>query len=323
MAETRIGVLRGGPSTEYDVSLKTGASVLRHLPDGYRGLDILLAKDGVWHMAGVPSRPEDVFRQVDVIFNALHGEYGEDGKVQQLFEQHRVPYTGSGPLGSALGMNKVLAKDVFKNAGLRTPAFVVADIRRADTEALVRDIYRRLSPPWVLKPISGGSSIGVTIARLPSDLFHQLEKKFLSGEPRVLVEELVFGREATCGVIDDFRGERNYALPPVEILPKSDRMFFDCASKYDGTTQEVCPGNFSPEEKRAIMAAAVAAHRALGLSHYSRADFIVTKRGPYILEVNTLPGLTEQSLLPKSLSAVGAGYPDFLAHLITRALART
>ncbi len=322
MSTIRVGVLRGGPSDEYDVSLKTGASVLKNLPEKYKPVDILLSKERVWHANGIPQTAAQVFRSVEVVFNALHGAYGEDGKIQQLFEAHDVRYTGSGPLGSALGMNKIMAQDVYRNAGLRATQHFVADVRHHEPEALSRMIARRLSPPWVVKPPSGGSSIGIEIARIPSALVYYLEKLFLSGETKVLVEQMIFGREATCGVIEDFRGHRYYALPPVEIIPPAGRSFFDYQSKYDGNTREIVPGNFSTEERAAIRDAAIRAHRALGLRHYSRSDFIVTKQGPYILETNTLPGLTNESLFPKSLAAVGATYPDFLDHMITLALNR-
>ena len=122
MSSIRVGVLRGGPSFEHNISLKTGESVLRNLPEDYSAKDIFISKEGEWHLDGKPAHHDRIFRQIDVVFNALHGEYGEDGKVQQLLEAYGVPYTGSGVLASSLGMNKILARQAFKSAGLKTPA---------------------------------------------------------------------------------------------------------------------------------------------------------------------------------------------------------
>ena len=316
----RVGVLRGGPSPEYDVSLKTGNAILKNLPEHSDPVDILISKDGVWHESGVERSPSNILHRVDLCINGMHGAYGEDGEVQRLLENFKVPYTGSGALASALAMNKIAAKKIYKNHSLKTPFSVNLDSEDLSRKK-IREIYEKLPSPFVVKPSSAGSSIGVyVVSSLP-----ELEEAVIaaaSHSPRVLVEEFIKGKEATCGVIDGFRNTEHYSLLPIEIRHKRD--FFDYKAKYsDDETEEICPGNFSPEESALIKQMAIDAHRALGLRHYSRSDFIVhPRRGIYILETNTLPGLTEKSLIPKSLEAIGSNIKEFLAHLIDKALGR-
>ena len=316
----RVGVLRGGLSPEFDVSIKTGASVLKNLPAQYRAHDILLAKDGGWHLDGMPMADTRIFDTVDVIFNALHGVYGEDGKVQRYLDSHGVRYTGSGAVASALGMNKIRAKEIVTKAGIKTSPWVVCDIETHDPDVLAHMVYKKFAPPWVVKDPFGGSSIGVHIVKTRDELLYIIEKMFLGGMSCVLVEEYVNGREATCGVIDNFRNTRQYVLPVVEIVPPKERTFFDYECKYDGSTHEICPARFTSEQKRAIEDATACAYQALGCRHYARVDFILTPQGPIFLEINTLPGLTEQSILPKAVQAIGSSYGDFLSHLIQLAL---
>ena len=320
MNKIRIGVLRGGPSSEYEVSLKTGSSVLKNLPDKYHPIDIFIDKGGVWHIHGIPNEPHEIFQKVDAVFNALHGEYGEDGKVQKILDTFSIPYTGSKTLPSAVGMNKALAKNVFKSHGIKTPYHRVESKSEDIAEIAIR-LFKTFPMPAVVKPVASGSSVGVSIAYDFQELKDALSKAFEYSDT-ALVEEYIKGREATCGVVDNFRGRDIYSLLPIEIIKPEKSEFFDYDAKYCGGSQEICPGNFSQKEKEAIQELAVAAHKALGLRHYSRSDFIVSpRRGIYILEVNTLPGLTDESLLPKSLNAVGCSLPDFLDHLITLALA--
>ena len=322
-SKIKVGVLRGGPSSEYEVSLKTGASVLRNVPDEkYSPVDVFISKDGEWHVGGLVREPHEALRQVDVVFNALHGEYGEDGKVEHLLETFNVPFTGSGKVASALAMNKLLTKKQLEFQGIKMPRHVV--VRKSDgiTES-VGKIFRKISPPYVVKPIALGSSVGVSIARTVPDLEPAL-RSTLSVSREALVEEFIFGREATCGVIEGFRGEELYSLFPIEIIPPEKNKFYDYEAKYlSNDTGYKIPGGFTDEEKEQIQSVAALAHRELGLRHYSRSDFIVhPKRGVFFLEVNTLPGLTDHSLIPKSLVAAGSGLPEFLDHVLTLALER-
>ncbi len=322
---TRVAVLRGGPSSEYDVSLKTGAGVLSALAlpiDGqgvkYKTKDILITKDGMWHMDGLPTTPEGVSRNADVAFIALHGEYGEDGQVQRILDKFKIPYTGSEPWPSSVALNKALTKDHFKKNGIRTPHGLLVK-KSDDIEVVTAKIFTKISPPWFIKPNNGGSSIGAGLCKNREQLTFALKEAFKFSD-HVLVEEAISGREATCGVIDDFRDKKYYPLFPIEIIKPKVRDFFDYESKYDGSTQEICPGNFTQQEKEIMQNAAVKIHKSLGLRHYSRADFIVSPRGIYALEVNTLPGLTSESLFPKAMAAVGCSYGGFLDHLISLTL---
>ena len=319
MLKKKVGVLRGGPSSEYEVSLKTGKSVMDSLVDRYEVLDIFIDKEGIWHYLGAPITPEKVFKKVDVIFNALHGAYGEDGTVQKLLDTFGVPYTGSTALASALGMNKVLSKKIFVNNEIKTPLHKTISKKDNVAEEVIK-LFKTFPMPVVVKPVNGGSSVGTAIAKTMVELELAVNDA-LKYSDTALIEEFIAGKEATCGVVDNFRNEKIYALLPVEIRKPDASAFFDYNAKYSGQSQEICPGNFTEVEKRMVQQMAQEAHRALGLRHYSRSDFIIhPKRGVYILETNTLPGLTGESLMPKSLAAIGCSLPDFLDHLIKLAL---
>lgn len=321
MLKTRVGVLRGGPSTEFDVSLKTGQAVLTHLPkDRYDVRDILIDKNGVWHQRGMPVTPDRIFPHVDVLFNALHGGYGEDGQVQDLLETHGVRYTGSDRLGSRLGMRKHLAKNFLRSTGLRfAPHRVVT--RDEYSDEIAREIFQSFPLPVVVKPASGGSSICTVLAGSYNDLTHAILSVFTIDDT-ALIEGYVRGREATVAVIDGYRGEELYVLPPIEIIPGKSS-FFDYDEKYAGHAREVCPARFPRDITDELIHSARTVHRTFGLRDYSRSDFIVSREGVFFLEVNTLPGLTPASLVPKALEAVGSNLPEFLEHVVGRAFVRT
>ncbi len=318
---TVVGVLRGGPSREHEVSLKTGAAMLANLPEErYSPRDIYIDRQGVWHDRGRPTPPERILRQIDVALIGLHGEYGEDGGVQKLLERFGVPYTGADSFGSYLAMHKLMAKQRAEEAGLLTPEFrYIEDVK--DIEAGAQDIIRSLHQPVVVKPAMWGSSVGVSIVGGYAPVLAAIKKLFADGAQSVVIEELIRGKEATAGVVEGLRGEALYALPPIEILPPEDD-FFSYDAKYSGVTREICPGNFSRVVTEELQRAAKIMHRTLGLRHYSRSDFIVAPKGVYYLETNTLPGLTTESLMPKSLAAVGVKFSDFLSHLVNLALGR-
>lgn len=316
--QTRIGVLRGGPSPEYEVSLNTGKTILNNLPEEFEPVDIFISREGLWHEKGVTKSPGNILRRVDAVLNGLHGAYGEDGTVQKVLDSFQIPYSGSLAMPSRLAMNKMLAKKIYQKYGLKTPHSIHIPFENLSRSA-IHDAFHHTLAPFVVKPSSAGSSIGVYIvSTLP-----ELEEAVIAAaqhSPGVLIEEYIPGKEATCGVIDDFRDTSHYSLLPIEIRHRSN--FFDYNSKYskDGA-EEICPGNFSESEAKLIQEMAVNAHRALGLRHYSRSDFIVhPKRGIYILETNTLPGLTETSSIPKSLAAVGSNIKEFISHLLHKTL---
>jgi len=319
MTKTKVGVLRGGPSSEYEVSLNTGESVLSSLnPEKYQGVDIFLDRQGVWHVGGIPKAPKQALAGIDVVWNALHGEYGEDGKVQKILEDFGVPYTGSKVIPSAIAINKEMTKKSLANAGIKLAHHTV--IRRTDPLAdNPYELFKIISIPAVIKPNGAGSSVGISIVKAFSDLPPALVRAFAVDDV-IIIEEYVSGREATCGVVEHFRGQNIYALPTIEIVPPV-KSFFDYDAKYGGGSQEICPSNFPDDVKKEIERLAILVHRTLGLSHYSRSDFIVhPKRGIYFLEVNTLPGLTKESLIPKAVRAVGSSLPEFLDHIITIAI---
>ncbi len=318
MARTRVAVLRGGPSEEFDVSLKTGTGVLSALDQNrYEPLDIVITKAGEWLLRGMVRDPRDILHQADVAFIALHGAYGEDGQVQRLLDSCGIRYTGSRALPSALAMHKVLTKDHLIPHGIKMAKhmLVTRDVRD-HLHGVVEAITSLFGPRYIVKPVTGGSSVGAMFAESPLMLEHAL-RTALGVYEQVVVEEYIEGKEATCGVIEGFRDHDLYALPPIEIARSTPVWSYE--AKYDGSVEEICPGRFSFDDKKEIEETALMIHRTLGLSHYSRTDFIVAHDGIYFLEVNTLPGLTPTSLFPKALEAVGCTYPEFIEHLIVLA----
>lgn len=316
----RIGVIRGGPSAEHEVSLETGASVLAailaNLEDKYEPIDILIDKEGRWHIDGAEIAPEEAIRRFDFAWNALHGTYGEDGKIQSFFEAHGVPHSGSGSLASAIGMNKSLTKKILRDAGIKSPYWkeLLSEEVRQDASKAADILFTTFLFPAVIKPAQNGSSVGVSIVREKKDIAPALQEAAKHGDV-ILIEEYIPGAEATCGVIEGFRGEDLYALPPIEIRPKGD--FFDYKAKYQGHSEEIVPARFPQETNKAIEELARAVHRTLGLNDYSRTDFIVhPRRGIYVLETNTLPGMTKESLIPKALRAVGSDIHELVDHII-------
>jgi D-alanine-D-alanine ligase len=258
--------------------------------------------------AGVP--------RIDVAFPALHGPYGEDGTIQGLLEVLGVPYVGSGTLASALAMDKTMAKKVFAADGI--PLARGFEVRRADFASDPEGTVDRVAAllPVVVKPVHQGSSIGIGMASRREELERVLRDAF-AFDPRVLVEERIVGTELTAAVI----GNRELqALPLVEIVAK--RAFFDYEAKYDpAASDEICPARVSPETTREAQEIAMRAHRALGCRGLSRTDLIATAdRGLFVLELNTLPGMTVNSLLPKAARAAGIPFADLLDRLVRLAL---
>lgn len=319
--QTIVGVLRGGPSREHEVSLQSGAAILANLPEErFLVRDFYIDREGQWHDRGRETTPERVLRQVDVVLNGLHGEYGEDGEVQKTLELFGVPYAGSESFGSYLAMHKLMSKMRAQEAGLLTPEFRHIE-HVEDSERVAHDVTRSFHQPVVVKPVGWGSSVGVSIVGGYAPVLSAILQLFAEGARSVLVEELVRGREATLGIVEGLRGEELYALPAVEITPPADD-FYSYDAKYSGATRHACPGNFSRVEAEELQRLARVMHRTLGLRHYSRSDFIVAPSGIYYLETNTLPGLTKESNLPIALAAVGVSLTEFFVHLIDLALGR-
>ena len=296
----KIGVLMGGLSAEREVSLKSGAAVHKALlARGYHTVAIDVGRD----LAEVLKR-----EGIETAFIALHGRYGEDGCVQGLLELVQIPYTGSGVLASALAMHKLYSKQAFAAAGILTAPFRC--YRLGETVTL-SDLPFGL--PLVVKPVQEGSSVGVSIVKEEKFLAVALAEAFLHDD-EILVEQYIKGQEVQVGILDD------YPIGAIEIVPKNE--FYDFESKYtDGMAEHIFPARLESALYEKAQAIGLSAHRALGCRGYSRVDLLVTGTGDcYVLEVNTLPGMTALSLLPE-IAAKGAGlaFEELVSRIIESA----
>jgi D-alanine-D-alanine ligase len=347
----KIVVLGGGVSTERHVSLVTGTSVCRALrslghqaifvdlfmgledydgaleaafdaPDGFIGQVAIektapdLEKVRAARRDKGPSRIGknvlELCKLADCVFLGLHGADGEDGKIQAALDLLGVPYTGSDPLSSAMAMDKAVAKRIMESAGIRTPKW--RELRY--TEADIPRLTRELPVPCAVKVVNGGSSLGVALP----DTREELEKalwELLPYRSRVIVEEKIRGREITQPILD------GRYLNAIEIVPP-EGCYFDYVAKYQSGAegaQEICPARITEAEQKAIGEAALQFHRALGLSVYSRVDFILDEAGqPWCLEVNTLPGMTPNSLIPRAAAAEGLSYAQLCEKIVLLSL---
>ncbi len=317
MNSINVAILRGGTSLEHEISLKSGMNVLQKFPrDTFTVRDIYIDKAGVWHERGMATTPARVLPTTDVALILLHGSPSDESSIQHVLEQYGVPYSGADTHHAHLAKHKVLAKEHARSIGLKTAKYqFIENEGEADTK--IREAVRSFIQPVVVKAVSGGSSIGTTLASGFSDVHKAVTGLFESGAHGVLVEEYIKGREASVGVVEGIRGSALYTLPVVEITPHGDGIFsYD--AKYSGKSSEVCPGNFTEAEKAELGESARKMHTSLNQHHYSRTDFIVTPRGIYFLEINTAGdvGLTRESLLPRALGAVGIGMEEFLLHIV-------
>ncbi|MHB8651575.1 MAG: D-alanine--D-alanine ligase family protein [Minisyncoccota bacterium] len=312
----RVGVVRGGTSDEYDVSLKTGGAVLASLAErGYPFRDILITKDGTWHSDGAPTTPGRVAQTVDVVWNALHGHFGEDGKIQQIFETHRIPYTGSSSFVSAMGLHKGHARVLLHEAGMHIPRGTTV-FRDERPHAAAQRVLALFHPPYIVKPIAGGSSIGVAIAESTSDLMVALEKIHHT-HGTALVEERLAGDEVIVGAVASRDGTWNI-LRPFKVAVSEHLGFFTYQEKSSTASFTLIEDTAEGERVASLMRQAL---HALGARHYATADFIATPRGVYILEVNTQPGLAAHGAFSRMLAACDTTFDDFVAHTIELALA--
>ena len=297
----RIGVLMGGLSSEREVSLKTGEAVLAALRDrGHEAIPIY-----VDHDVDVALRQE----RIEVAFIALHGRWGEDGCIQGLLETLGIPYTGSDVLASALAMHKGKAKELFRLHNLPTPAYYT--LTTADAHD-IPGVHGDFGFPCVVKPIREGSSVGVTICKTADELVPAVERA-LCFDDEVLVERFITGKEISVAVLED------RALGAVEIAPRSG--FYDYGNKYTrGATDYFVPPRLSPERYRGVLAQALRAHMALDCRGATRVDMIVSDSGnEFVLEVNTVPGLTPTSLLPKIADTAGISFGELCEMMLAGA----
>lgn len=340
-----IVVLAGGLSTERDVSFKTGSMVASALKEnghrvimidvfmGYKDAeedlgDVFAKADTIGISAGnIPEEAPDlakvkasrkdqsecffgpnviqICRKADIVFMALHGENGENGKVQAAFDLFGIKYTGSDYLSSAIAMNKGKAKEFFRAAGIPTPKGI--SLQKEDRKDDPKELGIEL--PCVVKPCAGGSSIGVTIANTPDEFKKALDDAF-RWEDELVIEEYVQGREFSVGVIE------GKALPIIEIAPIAG--FYDYKNKYKaGSTVETCPAELSDETTKQMQKYAEMVAEVIGLDTYSRSDFLLKEDGSmYCLEANTLPGMTPTSLLPQEAAVIGMNFNQLCEHLI-------
>ena len=248
MQRIKLAVLRGGPGVESEVSMKSGKNVLEKLSDKYIPIDVFVAKDKSWYVDVVAIAPEKLFKNVDVVFNAMHGEYGEDGKVQQLMDKFGVKYTGSKALASALGMNKILAKEIFTKAGLKTPVYKAIK-KDDDLNGIEQKIFKTCPMPAIVKPGGSGSSIGVSVVKNIKEILPAIENAFKYCDV-VIVEEFIKGKEITCGVVENFRNEAFYLLLPLEIATPKEFEFFGYDAKYSDCKTDICIAKLSEKEKK-------------------------------------------------------------------------
>lgn len=342
----KILVLCGGVSPERDVSLSTGAQVAKALRE--KGHNVALVDSAsdingsisALFMNGSDGAPAhigdtapdieallerreyfgrgvlDACREADIVFTAMHGGAGEDGTLQAAFDLMGIKYTGSSSKGCAYSMDKTVAKRIMAPVeGVNMPSGVT--LIRYDFEGneveYAHNVLEKVGLPMVIKPACGGSSVGVSIVRKEEELLPAIELA-LHYEPKAVAESYIKGREFSVGVL----GGR--ALPVIEIKPKSG--FYDYKNKYQsGCTDEICPADIPEEASERMKAAAVKVHEELGLSAYSRTDFIMTEDGRcFALEANTLPGMTPMSLLPQEAAAVGIGFPELCQIIIEESL---
>jgi len=298
-----VALLSGGISSERGVSIKSGDQVFQFLDkEKYHVLRYDPGTD-------IPKLISDASR-IDIALIMLHGPYGEDGTVQGLLDLLNIPYQCSGVLGSAVAMNKLVSKHLYEQAGIPVPAYLAL---AAHDKIDMEDCFRRLGTPLVVKPVCGGSSIGTTIVGSPDELADAVASAF-AHDDNILMETFIRGMEITGAVIGNSDIE---ALPLVEIVPSSDHGFFDYSAKYDDVeTNEICPARLPADVTETAQELAVRAHRALFCKGYSRTDMIVKDGVVYVLETNTIPGMTTASLLPRAAEKAGMTFPMLLDRLI-------
>jgi len=307
MKKLTIALLSGGISSERDVSIASGNQVYEALDsDKYEVIRYDPKTD-------LPKLIADA-ANIDVALIILHGPYGEDGTVQGLLDLLNIPYQGSGVLGSAIGMNKLVSKQLYKDAGLPVaPSLTFNSIGMVNTP----EVVDKLGLPLVVKPVTSGSSIGLSIVKTEDSLSAALEKAFTE-DHEIIIEAYIKGIELTGGVIGN---DELQALPIVEIIPGEEFEFFDYTAKYTpGASEEICPARIDEVMTAKAQTYAKTAHRALCCKGYSRTDMILADGEIYVLETNTIPGMTPTSLLPQAAGVAGISFSQLLDQLIELSL---
>lgn len=290
MKGKRVGVIMGGVSSEREVSLRSGKAILEALRSkGINAIPLEVGEDLVQKVLEA---------KIDVAFLALHGRLGEDGTVQGLLELLRIPYTGSGVLASALAMNKIKAKEIFLHHQIPTPEFIVWH----------EGAQPPFPPPWVVKPASEGSTIGVSVVRDEEELGRAVQEA-RRYDHQILIEKFIEGKELTVGILD------GSPLEVIEIVPK--KGIYDYGAKYTpGMTDYLVPAPLPTEVRREVQGWALKAYEALGCSGCARVDLLLDEQGVWITEVNTLPGMTSTSLVPKAAASEGISFPELVMRIL-------
>jgi D-alanine-D-alanine ligase len=302
-----VALLSGGISTERKVSIKSGNQVFKALDKSKYDI---LRYDPKTDIARLIADAANI----DVALIILHGNYGEDGTVQGMLDLLKIPYQGSGTLGSSVAMNKLASKRLYEHACIPVPAYLSFQSSDAINP---NECIEKLGLPMVVKPVTGGSSIGMTIAKTRRTLTSAIKKAFLYGDT-ILIEEYIKGTEITGGVIGNHTME---SLPIVEIVPSRKHAFFDYEAKYlKGESLEICPARISQDIARKAKDLAVKSHRALFCNGYSRTDMMIRGEDIFVLETNTIPGMTPVSLLPLAAKTAGMNFTQLLDRLIELAL---
>jgi len=307
----RVALVMGGKSNEREVSLASGKEVLAHIDKNRFEVSIYDPATDLGQLV-------DNAGKLDLAFLCLHGRYGEDGTIQGLCEMVGLPYTGSGVLASAMAMDKEIAKRIFRDAGLPVaPDLVVRKESVNDLQATAKMALFSLGNPVVVKPLCSGSSVGLSIVDSEEQLSQALAQAF-EIDGAVMLEKYLPGKELTCAVVGN---NSLKALPPIEIIPAHGHRFFDYAAKYEpGQAQEICPAEVHKELLDEVQRLSISAHTTLGCRGMSRTDLIFSFGNTYILETNTIPGMTSGSLLPKMARAYGLSFGGFISYIIDLAL---
>ena len=307
MGKIRLALLSGGVSTEREVSLNSGNQVFEALD---KGKYEITRYDPKFDLARLVNDAPNI----DAAMVILHGPFGEDGTVQGLLDLLDIPYQGAGVLGSAAAMNKLTAKQLYEGAKVPTPGYLSFGL---NDPISIPDVVRSLGLPLVVKPACAGSSVGMTIVKEEADLEAAIQKGF-DHDDTLILERYIKGIELTCGVLGNQEVE---ALPVIEIIPGGDHEFFDYEAKYvAGETEEICPARIDAAITRKVQELAAAAHKALFLKGYSRTDMILRDGDLFVLETNTIPGMTATSLFPQSAQVGGYTFTALLDKLIQLAI---
>jgi D-alanine-D-alanine ligase len=299
----KVGVLMGGPSEERSISLRSANAVFSNLKDiGVDAVEIDIKTDDVTaNLALIKSSG------IDCAFVVLHGRFGEDGQIQQILEDLRIPYTGSGVAASQNSMDKVVSQQIFRNAGLSVPDYIA--VKQGEFRKATQDSVH-FSLPWVIKPSRQGSSIGLSIIDDAAQLCEALQLAFETDDT-ALIQQYIPGRELTVAILGD------EALPIIEIV--TTKKFFDYEAKYQkGFTEYIVPAKLDEKTAEAVRKTALTAHRSLGCCGYSRVDIMLSNDSvPYVLELNNIPGLTQTSLLPKAAKCAGIDFSQLCIRMLS------